>query len=381
MIALRTAGVLLAPVTITPTKPLTLSHAKGLLWLDVMYRATREVAPTGYEWNPRVANLTAQTAAFWAYLDRVAPGADWSGATEAELGEAYVRSHSDGTRPRAEELRPYLDRVEAEGWTHPASRRLIALWLEQLRLLGMHDPGLAADRGTRCTAGDVLDRLAAHGLLVDHRRYGGPAYLDGPRWGQPLRQLVGEDGHLNYLVPILRDLLPRAGQPGPPELTVLVHDPELTQDYVSLARVLEAFGGTVRRLPIGRVPIGGVVRSSRYGDWAGTTLADLSRACLRHVDVPTYRLGLRIYLVAVLNRGSARSFDPELLRRSLKRARRLIERSAAREQPAAAEDLLRRLYLSRGYVDPYRLTTSLLNHSRPVPPPDLARRIYWGQGS
>src|SRR5688572_13562473 len=58
MIALRTAGVFLAPVTITPTKPLTLSHAKGLLWLDVMYRATREVAPTTYEWNPRVANLT-----------------------------------------------------------------------------------------------------------------------------------------------------------------------------------------------------------------------------------------------------------------------------------------------------------------------------------
>jgi hypothetical protein len=41
MIALRMSGVLLAPVTITPTKPLPLSHAKGLLWLDVIYRAAR----------------------------------------------------------------------------------------------------------------------------------------------------------------------------------------------------------------------------------------------------------------------------------------------------------------------------------------------------
>ncbi|MEU2225598.1 hypothetical protein [Streptomyces sp. NPDC018347] len=36
--------VLLAPITVTPSKPLTPSHLKGLLWTDVMHRATRPLA-------------------------------------------------------------------------------------------------------------------------------------------------------------------------------------------------------------------------------------------------------------------------------------------------------------------------------------------------
>lgn len=44
--------VLLAPITVTPSKPLTPSHLKGLLWTDVMYRATAQLAEVTYRYSP-----------------------------------------------------------------------------------------------------------------------------------------------------------------------------------------------------------------------------------------------------------------------------------------------------------------------------------------
>jgi hypothetical protein len=57
--------VLLAPVTVTPTKPLTPSHLKGLLWTDVMYRATAAVADVTYRYSHTTYNQTEQTLGFW----------------------------------------------------------------------------------------------------------------------------------------------------------------------------------------------------------------------------------------------------------------------------------------------------------------------------
>src|SRR5438309_506109 len=62
--------VLVAPVTVTPTKPLTLSHIKGLLWVDALYKATTLVANVDYRYSLTTYNVTAQTLGFWAYLDR-----------------------------------------------------------------------------------------------------------------------------------------------------------------------------------------------------------------------------------------------------------------------------------------------------------------------
>ncbi len=367
--------VVLAPVSITPTKPLTPTHVKGLLWLDVAYRATQRVRSVDYLWNQRSATLTAQTVAFWAYLDRVAAGRQWSAVTGNEIGELYVRSHAEGSRPSRAVLAPYLERVDAEGWIHPASVRLLELWREELRLLGVGDPGLTADRPMALSTDETLDILAERDLLVDHRRFGGPVLLDGPRWGLPLRQLVGPDGHPNYLVPILRDLIPRARHA---ERVVLVHDTELTQDYTTLDRVLGTLGATVSRLALGRVPIGGAIRSSRHGDWAGVTLDHISRACLEHVELPVYQLGMRIYFIAVLQRGSRRSMEPELLRRCLWKARRILSRveQSGDTGATAGAALLTKLCDDRGYVDPYGLTCRLLSRRRRTSAGPLLRQVY-----
>jgi hypothetical protein len=340
--------VVVAPVTITPTKPLTPTHVKGLLWTDVLVKATARLLPTRLVWNPRLSNLTTQTTAFWCYLDHSEPDTDWRAETETAIGARYVRFHRDRPGLAPGELDPYFERVEADGWIHPAARRLLELWRAELALLGVPDPGLTSDRPLAWTESDVYRELAGRRLLVDHRRFGGPVYLDGPRWGIPIRQLAGADGHANYLMPILRELLPMAR---PDRLLLLVYDAELTADYLLLDRVLSAFGATVARLSLSRVAIDGTVRSSRHGGWAGSTLADLS-ATRGSADAAAYRLGMRLYFVGVLDRRSRQSFRMDLLRRSVGRAARLL----STERKAESKLVLG----PGGYVDPRRLTVTML---------------------
>jgi hypothetical protein len=339
--------VVVAPVTITPTKPLTPTHVKGLLWTDVLVKATSLVTPTRLVWNPRLAHLTTQTTAFWNHLDRTEPDTDWSAESEAAIGGRYVRFHQGKPviEPRA--LDPYFERVEADGWIHPAARRLLGLWRAEFGLLGVADPGLTDDRPLTWSAGTVWRALAERRMLIDHRRFGGPVYLDGARWGMPIRRLAGADGHANYLVPILRELLPMIR---PDRVFLLIYDDGLAADYLLLDRLLSEFGAGVARLSLSRVAIDGAVRSSRYGGWAGTTLADLC-AVRGSADEAAYRLGMRMYFVGVLDRRSRQSFRMDLLRRCVGRAARL---GAARDGDAS-------LPLNpAGYVDPRRLTVGSL---------------------
>jgi hypothetical protein len=368
----RLGSLALAPVTITPTKPLTPSHVKGLLWLDVIWKATSELVETAYVWNSRTPNLSAQTLAFWEYLDRTRGDVDWAHVSEHELGELYVSCHAQAEPPGFDALRPYLERVEAEGWMHPASRRLIELWQEQLGLLGVEDPGIGVDRAPGLSTEEALGLLAERGLLVDHRGFGGPAYVDGARWGQPLRQVIGEDGHANYVLVVLRELLPLIGRQ---DRLLLAFDEDLAEDYVLIDRVLSELGAGVSRLALGRVPIDGAIRPSRRGGWEGRTLADLARLCLEHFDLPAYRLGMRIYFIAILKRSSPQSFRPELLRRSLLRAQRIIDAPGASDGHDDYLAFLREKLADGGYVDPHRLTTALLDRHRRPPTERLVREV------
>lgn len=345
--------LLLAPITITATKPLLPTHIKGFLWVDTLYRGTRLVRDLEYYWNPRAANLTGQTIQFWDYLDRLQGDIGYDDMSTDDLGRLYVRFHaSDDARP-LDQLRHYTERVEREGWVHPATRAATRDWKRQLNLLGVHDPGLAADRPATVSIDETVERLERHHLCVDHRRHGGPAYLDGTRWGMPLRMVIGADGHANYLLVILRDLLPRleAG-----DRVLLVYDDDLSHDYALLGRVLEALGARPSKLPLGRVPLGGVVRSSRYGGWDGHTIGRLADLCLSEFAPAAYRLGMRLYFIAMLKRTSSEPFRLDLLRRALSRAGRMVREADERcDLPA----FLRGFATPAGWIDPYRLTDGL----------------------
>jgi hypothetical protein len=60
--------------------------------------------------------------------------------------------------------------------------------------------------------------------------------------------VVSSDGHVNYLLMLLRDLVPVVANY---EQTVLVHDEDIVHDYALLDRILREFGARTSRLALG----------------------------------------------------------------------------------------------------------------------------------
>ncbi|WP_225726926.1 MULTISPECIES: hypothetical protein [unclassified Nocardia] len=369
----RRRRVLLAPVTVTPTKPLTPSHLKGLLWTDVMYRATAQIAEVDYRYSPSVYHSTEQTLGFWEFLDRTCGDIDYAAMPETEIGELYVRFRALPEPPSAAALRPYREAAES-GWAHPASIRLLERWSGHYARLGMHDPGLTRHQPARLSQELMIGALDALGMCLDLRAQGGAVWADPTRFGMPLRRLVAADGRPNYLACALRELLPLA--PDYDEI-VLLCDTELAADYALLQRILQSMGPTVHRVTIGRVPIDGQIRSARAGDWREVHAAALlDRLSAR--DDAEVRLGMRLYFIATLGPGSGQSFRWDLLTTCLDRARRLLSGDRA-EDPATPAEFVAEQRAARGqaaYVDPYRLTSRLLARYRPAARRSLLEAVY-----
>lgn len=364
-----THRVLLAPVTVTPSKPLTPSHLKGLLWTDVMYRATRPLAHVTYRYSHTTYHLTEQTLGFWEFLDRTRGDTDYDDLSEEDIGDLYVAFRA-APRPSPRALRPYAEAAE-HGWVHPAATRVLTLWSGHYARLGLHDPGLLRHQPPGLGLDAALERLADLGMCLDQRAVGGPVHLDPTRHGLPLRRLVTPDGRPNYLACALRELLPLAADF---DEIVLLYDGELDPDYQLLERVLTALGPRVRRVPVGRVPIDGHIRSARHGGWQGLHAGALLDAAAGH-DPAAVRLGMRLYFIAVLGPGRQQSFRADLLAQCLRRAERLLE-TAEHGRPRPLAELLAPHRKDHTYVDPYRLTAGLLGKRRAAPALDLLATVF-----
>ncbi|CAM5687319.1 hypothetical protein [Streptomyces aurantiogriseus] len=364
-------SVLLAPITVTPSKPLTPSHLKGLLWTDVMYRATRHLADVTYRYSHTTYHPTEQTLGFWEFLDRTHGDAGYSALTEDEIGELYMAFRTADRTASARALRPYAEAAE-RGWVHPASTRILQLWSEHYAGLGLHDPGLLHHQPPGLGLDEVLDRLDRLGMCLDQRRDGGPVYLDLTRCGLPLRRLVTADGRPNYLACALRELVALAV--GFDEV-VLLYDRELDPDYQLLARVLGALGPHVRRVPLSRVPVDGHIRSARHGGWRDHQARTLLAAARERYAPPAVRLGVRLYFVATLGPGEHESYRPDLLDQCFRRAERLIADGQEPPDVPLAERLARHRK-DHVYVDPYRVTAQLLGRRRTPPARDLLAGVF-----
>lgn len=351
--------VLLAPVTVSPTKPLTPSHVKLLLSLDILHRATATFADVTHVYHPLAHAGSRQVAGFWEYLDRRHPELVLQRCTETEIGELYGQ-FQQAERVGYAALEPYVRRA-ATGWAHPASLRLQQIWEGHFRLLGMRDPALGRTGPVPMPADELIELLVRHHLCIDGRPYGAPVYLDPTPAGLPLRMIVGPDGHANYLLSTLAELVPQlAGT----DDVVLAHDVEIRADYRTIAHVLTGLGARVERLEFPRVPLDGVARSTRYGGWQGYTVDALAEPLVAEFGESAFALGMRLYLIAGLGRTAPDSFSVRHLRRWTQRADRLLtEHRGVPTDPADLSVLAGRL----PYVDPYRLVTALLSREPVLP--------------
>ena len=201
--------VLLAPIPVTPTKPLTPSHLKGMLAVDVMTKTTEQLAQVDCLYSNLTANGSEQTVGFWEYLDRKHGTLDFTRCSEEEIGDLYVRYHMEALKPPHAALAPYLQAVENANWIHPSSARLHDIWSSHLSMLGIRDPGIARLKSDAMHLDELVQRLADDHLCVDLRAKGGALYLDATADGLPLRHAITADGRVNYLISLLRDLIPQ----------------------------------------------------------------------------------------------------------------------------------------------------------------------------
>ncbi|MPZ83084.1 MAG: hypothetical protein GEV28_22910 [Actinophytocola sp.] len=347
--------VLLAPVTVSPTKPLTPSHLKVLLSMDMLHRATAAFADVTHVYHPLAHAGSRQVAGFWEYLDRCHPGLDHEACTEERIGDLYAEFQR-GERVPFAALEPVVRRVEA-GWRHPASARLLNLWEGHYRTLGMRDPLFGRSGPDPMPAAELIELLVRNDLCIDGRPFGAPVYLDATPAGLPLRMVVGADGHANYLVSTLCELVPQLADH---DHVVLAHDPEIRADYRTVAHVLTALGVEVSRIEFPRVPLDGVIKSARHGGWRGYTVGALAEPLVREVGVPAFALGFRLYLLAGLGRTARDSFSVRQFRRWVHRASRLLAEHGGRSG-GATEVTLSSLAGHSPYVHPYRLATTLLS--------------------
>jgi hypothetical protein len=365
-----TPRILLAPVTVSPTKPLTPTHLKYLVSLDMLYRATSTFAEVTFLYDHSAYVGSRQVAGFWAYLDGLGedPEPGYARMNEEEIGELYAAYHRAGRTAQDAAAAPGARPARRPGGMHPVSARLLDLWEEHYRLLGMFDPQLGRSGPAPAAEDEVLGLLADRDLCIDARELGAPVYLDATTAGLPLRTISDPDGQPNYLLLLLRQLLPLIGGH---DVVVLAHDVELRTDYRTVAHVLTALGAEVVRYEVPRVPVDGSVRSTRYGGWQGYTLGAFSGPLVEEFGADVFRLGLRLYLVAGLGRTAPQSFSADHLRRWMRRARRLLDRHGG-GVPAPAEVTAAGGYLAaragrRRFADPYQVTGALVSRDPAVP--------------
>lgn len=322
----------------TATKPLSPSHIKGMLWFDLLARATQLVAPVTVRANRVTCDITVQNLGFWSYLDRHV-GADpalYADKDDLWIGCHYLRYHAASEKADASTLERLRRRVEDDSWMHPASRRVLALWAEQCRILGIDgERALGTWTPLPLTVTDCVAALEELGVLLDVRHIGGCAYLDFTADGVFLRQTIDEHGTPNYLVHVLRELLPavHAGEP-----IVLGFDSESSPDFEIVARVLRRAGAEVHTVAIDRIHLPGVQGTSRAGGWQPYVLPTLIDRLVPRYGVDPFRLGMRMYFVMQVGRRSrqAVTFDADALEKFVRKAARLVEALTDEEHEIAA---------------------------------------------
>ena len=371
---MKTMQCVYFPVGITPTKPLTPTHVRGLLHLDGLVRLHRRLGPARVAHNRRLWDLSQQTLQFWHWLDTHHAGTDFQGLSDDQVGHLYLQCAKSGHKVPSDELLALWRRTHDEGHVHPASQALLKHWLPQLDHIGVDAGTLLAEHTPAATEGELLDTLASLGLLIDQRGVGGGVYVDMTFHGFGLRQIVSEDGVPNYMHGLLREAihLPRQGA----ARMNLFCDGSVERDFMLIQRVLEGLGSRVTRISFPRVLMDGQPLSYRQDGGFYTLSSMLERDAGRHTR-REMRLALRLLFLQMHGIKRAFDFRWDALDRACALARRVIEQigDAACMTDDEAQGLWRRLQCNDGTMNLLAALTRLAS-----PREDRAVRatlMYW----
>ncbi len=316
--------ITIAPVSITPTKPLVPSHYKSLIWLDVLIKCLSEVHDVTLLNNRVLSFLNLQTMNFWHYLDHVLPEASYTDKPELWIGKHYVASNSRlvGEGMPEDGFDQYKAKIERDGWMHPSASRLFDIWTGNCAQLNISASLIAKDRPLDLTTDALLTILADMNCILDLREIGGEVYIDFTDEGIPLRKLVDVTGTENYFAGILRSLVPVAEHT---DSIYLLCDEQLSADYWILVKILTRLGVHATRVTLGRVPLDGQVQSSRHGGWEQYLFDGFAEPLLQSFPQRAFSLGMRFYFVCVLGQSEGISFSVDRLKVCVQKAERLLD--------------------------------------------------------
>lgn len=291
------------PIGITPTKPLTPTHVRGLLHIDGLVRIHRRIEPVLLAHNRRLWDLSQQTLGFWDYLDLNGADLDFCALGDVGIGAWYRRYAQSQHVPDRARYRSLLDRVRDEGYVHPASAAILRSWSAQVAGLGLDAGVLLVHRAPACEPDVLLAALQAHNMLLDQREFGGGAYLDQTALGGPLRPLLSEDGIPNYLLGLCQEIYALAQHHAHINL---FFDTSVERDFMCLHRFIESLGRSCTRVIFPRVTTAGLALSYRQSDGRLTLGTILARYAGQYSE---RELGLALRLYFLQQSGIRQSFD------------------------------------------------------------------------
>lgn len=356
--------MLILPVGINATKPLMLTHVAGMAYLDTSLRILENISNTTFWFNRTPWDLAIQNIRFWTYLELIHPEYDFAESSEYEIGELYVEcfqsqvgidSMIDQFRKKSQEI---TNRVEHKGYVHPSSLTIYKWWKTHLEFLGIGN--LKVDNQVKLTLSQdqVLDQLAQNKLLLDQRAISGSVFLDLTSFGLSLRTLISENGSINYLLPVLRDIYRRAEQS---DGVVLYYDDSVRRDYIYIDKILSLQGIKVIRKELFRIAVGGTLYSSKGGGWSESTFAFFRRQYLDELPEKVARLAVKSYLLFFLNQKGKESFSGEGLCQSIEQAKDLLETVDLADTllPDDERMLYSKMMKANGLVNIFQLFTSI----------------------
>ena len=317
------------PIHIAPTKPLTPTHIRHLLYVDCLYRGLQAKGiDVIYPYNRLRMDVTPQVLKLEQYIE----SKQLAVSNAEEVGNVYVQMTNESYALSQGKITEMRKEREDSLSGNSYYKAILPEWVEQHSFLRMYNPGLTQAVPFDISLEEVIEKLKEISMVLDSRKQGENVYIDLTDEGIKLRHFCSSVlSDYNYLGTMLRELLALRKNG---DVFVFVFDDELLGDFFILQRVLERLGHKVYKIQTNRILLEGKALSSRHGGWEKYSLGRvLSFLQDKGYTQDEIALGLRLYYLGFI----PKSFEYRDLEKYTKKARLILNRVGWRREALHAE--------------------------------------------